>query len=158
MSYLQNGSNMTGDGYSAYTKTQNIAENPRDIEYRLLAQVTTGLANALEKPDDTKMRVIAAQKNRDVWAALRLDLTNDANQLPKELRASLISVSLWIEKETHKIMSGTGDIQAVIEINRNIMAGLKPEKEKTEDSEKQKETPPMPSSSVLDAMSTDENA
>ncbi len=59
--------------------------------------------------------------------ALRVDLYDENNQLPQQLRASLISLSLWIEKETFALLEGEGDIDALIDINRNIMAGLKPE-------------------------------
>ncbi len=132
MSYLQSDQSMTNDGYNAYTQVQNKTGDGRDIEYRLLAKVTHGLAEALKTPNDVKKRVAAALHNRDVWSALRLDLSNENNALPKELRASLISLSLWIERETSSVIDGNGDIDALIEVNRNIMAGLKPEPEKEE--------------------------
>jgi flagellar protein FlaF len=115
------------NGYSAYTNVQNKTDDPRDIEYRLLAQVTRSLMQARDNPKEFNKLVEAILWNRDVWAALRIDLADPGNQLPKELRASLISISIWIEKETYAIMDHRGDIDAVININRNIMAGLRPE-------------------------------
>ena len=118
---------MSYHGYTAYKTNQNKTESPRDIEYRLLAQVTHALINARENPDLFGDRVKAILWNRDVWSALRVDLSDPENQLPKQLRASLISISLWIEKETRNLLDHKGDLDAVIDINRNIMAGLKPD-------------------------------
>lgn len=156
MSYLQSDHSMTNDGYNAYTQVQNKTGDARDVEYRLLAKVTHDLQRAIENPKDFKLRISAALKNRDVWSALRLDLSNENNALPKELRASLVSLSLWIERETSDVIDGNGDIDALIEVNRNIMAGLKPEEEKS----KKKEEPKAPDTSdvdVMNALSTDKD-
>lgn len=118
---------MSQQGYSAYQQAQNSTQDPRDVEYRLLANVTHALKQASENPNDVKQRVDAVLWNRDVWAAFRLDLMSDQNQLPDELRASLISISIWVQKESMEAMEGEGDIDALIDVNRNIMAGLKPE-------------------------------
>jgi flagellar biosynthesis activator protein FlaF len=117
---------MSSQGYTAYKTAQKKSDDPRDVEYSLLAQVTAALRTA-RTSTEIKTKVDAVLWNRDVWSALRQDLVDESNQLPKQLRASLISVSLWIEKETHAVMDGAGDIDALIDINRNIMAGLKPE-------------------------------
>lgn len=118
---------MSLNGYTAYKTNQNKTESPRDIEYRLLAQVTHALITARDNPDLFADRIKAILWNRDVWSALRVDLSDEDNQLPKPLRASLISISIWIEKETRAVMDGKGDLDAMIDINRNIMAGLKPD-------------------------------
>lgn len=119
---------MSNNGYAIYKNTsQSQTDDPRDIEYRLLAQVTAGLMSARDNPNDVKNRVEAALRNRQVWSALRVDLSSEGNQLPKQLRASLISISLWIERETSAVMDGSGDIDALIDVNRNIMLGLKPD-------------------------------
>jgi flagellar protein FlaF len=158
MSYVQSENSMTNDGYNAYTQTQNKTGDSRDVEYRLLAQVTHDLSESLKTPDDVKKRVSAALRNRDVWSALRLDLNNEYNGLPKELRASLVSLSLWIERETASVIDGTGDIEALVEVNRNIMAGLRPEKENNEEQQEEKKAPDTSQVDVMNALSTDENA
>jgi flagellar protein FlaF len=117
---------MSSNGYATYKTAQTKGDDPRDIEYRLLAQVTGALINA-KNAKEVKPRVEAALWNSRVWSALRVDLYDEKNQLPQQLRASLISLSLWIEKETFALLEGEGDIDALIDINRNIMAGLKPE-------------------------------
>lgn len=136
---------MSDQGYNAYQTAQNSANDPRDVEYRLLAKVTAGLLKAKDDMSNTKLRVEAALYNREVWSALRLDLSDENNQLPKELRASLISISLWIERETTAVLDNEGDIDALIEVNQNIMAGLKPEKSSDGPDD---DTPPSPPSSL----------
>jgi flagellar biosynthesis activator protein FlaF len=58
-----------------------------------------------------------------VWTAFLEDLANPDNQLPKEARASLISIGIWILKELDAIRSGTslayGDIIDISEIIRD---------------------------------------
>ena len=117
---------MSSNGYATYKTAQTKSDDPRDIEYRLLAQVTGALMDA-KRTDQVKPKIEAVLWNSRVWSALRVDLYDEKNQLPQQLRASLISLSLWIEKETFSLLEGEGDIDALIDINRNIMAGLKPE-------------------------------
>jgi flagellar protein FlaF len=123
---------MSSAGYTVYKSVQTNKDDPRDLEYRLLAQVTGALIQVRDNNLGAKERVAAAKWNRDIWSALRQDLMNENNQLPKELRASLVSISLWIEKEALRVMEGSGDINAMIDVNRNIMAGLKPKTDETE--------------------------
>jgi flagellar protein FlaF len=150
-------------GYTAYRASQQQTQDTRDVEYRLLAQVTAALIAAKEKnaPYELREKLDAILWNRDVWAALRVDLSSDGNNLPKELRASLISIAIWIEKESLRLLDGQGDIDAVIDVNRNIMAGLKPNTSEQTDvqqddngelsEESQSETP---SSSILSSFHT----
>lgn len=117
---------MSINAYAAYQSKQTNFEDSRHTEYRLLVQVTAALLAALENPNDLRPRIHAAQWNRDVWAALRIDLMSEANALPQDLKNALISLARWSEDESLRVISGKGDIDSLIEINRNIMAGLKP--------------------------------
>ncbi len=119
--------------YAAYQQSQNTTQNPRDVEYRLLGQVTAAMIAAQEvfeaSKADVKLKkqvVDAALWNRNVWSAFRSDLLNEGNQLPKELKAQLISISLFIERETNEIMNGDADFEALIDINQQIIEGLRP--------------------------------
>lgn len=113
-------------GYAVYQRTQNATQSPRDVEYRLLGQVTSALMAARDNPRDIHAKVDALQWNRDVWSAFRVDLAGDDNGLPRALRASLISLSLYIERECIKSMAPKGELDELIELNRTIMEGLRP--------------------------------
>jgi len=113
--------------YKAYQTVSEQAEDPRSTEYRLFGEVTRAL---LEIKDldrfEIGRRATALDRNRKVWNALALDCASDDNQLPDSLRASIISLSIFVSKETSKAMRGEGDVDFLIELNRTIMQGLAP--------------------------------
>ena len=51
-------------------------------------------------------------------------MSSPDNKLPDEIKAGIISLSIWVEKETFRILSGETKLDDMIEINRTIMAGL----------------------------------
>lgn len=109
----------------AYQQAATRAENPRDMEYRLFAQVTRALieAAALDRTEIAK-RVDALDWNRRMWAVLGADCADSGNQLPPQLRASFISLSIWVNKHTSLVIRNKEEIEPLIEINRMIMQGL----------------------------------
>ncbi|MBJ7409260.1 MAG: flagellar biosynthesis regulator FlaF [Phenylobacterium sp.] len=109
----------------AYQQAATRAENPRDMEYRLFAQVTRALmeAAALDRTEVGK-RVDALDWNRRMWATLGTDCANPQNGLPAPLRASFISLSIWVSKHTTLVIRNQEEIEPLIEINRMIMQGL----------------------------------
>ena len=56
--------------------------------------------------------------------ALQSDLANEENRFPEELKANLISISLWVDKQTRAVMKGDAEVDTLISINRTIMEGL----------------------------------
>jgi flagellar biosynthesis activator protein FlaF len=110
---------------SAYQQAATRSENPRDMEYRLFVQVTRALMDAAKcDPDDLKGRVDALDWNRRMWAVLGSDCQSPDNQLPPALRASIISLSIWVSKHTSLVIRKQEEIEPLIEINRMIMQGL----------------------------------
>ena len=109
----------------AYHQTARRKENPREIEYRLFAQVTSALTEAQKtgKSDLPKL-IDALDWNRRVWSAMSLDCASPDNALPAMLRANIISLSIFVSKHTSAIMRDDEDIQDLIDINRLIMQGL----------------------------------
>lgn len=62
---------------------------------------------------------------RQLWTIFIEDLGNDGNALPEALRASLISIGLWILREIESIDTGKSDnFDGLIEINQMIADGL----------------------------------
>ena len=109
----------------AYQQAATSAETPRDTEYRLFAQVTLALAEAARlDPKDFAGRVPALDWNRRMWSVLATDCAEEGNGLPKELRAGIISLSIWVNKYTSEVIRGEDDIQDLIDVNRMIRQGL----------------------------------
>lgn len=109
----------------AYQQTARRTENPREIEYRLFAQVTSALTE-VEKigKSDLKKLMDVLDWNRRVWSAMAIDCANPDNGLPEQLRANIISLSMFVSRHTSAIMREDEDIQDLIDINRLIMQGL----------------------------------
>jgi len=109
----------------AYQQAATRAESPREMEYRLFAQVTRALMDAAAcPPDDLRGRIDALDWNRRMWAVFGSECQNPANQLPVQLRASIISLSIWVSKHTSLVIRKQEEIEPLIEVNRMIMQGL----------------------------------
>lgn len=62
---------------------------------------------------------------RRLWTVFLLDLSNEENGLPENLRASLISIGIWIRREADLIDSGgSTNFDGLIEVNQLIADGL----------------------------------
>lgn len=111
----------------AYKAAASHAENPRDTEYRLFGQVTRALMSAA-KTDRTEFqtRIDALDWNRRMWTTLATSCSDNTNNLPDALRASIISLSLWVSSHTSEVMRGKESFDELIEVNRIVMQGLAP--------------------------------
>jgi flagellar protein FlaF len=111
----------------AYQQAATRAETPRDTEYRLFAQVTRALLEVARlEPSDIGGRIDALDWNRRLWSTLASDCAHPDNKLPQPLRASIISLSIWVSKHTTLVIKREDEIEPLIEINRMIMQGLAP--------------------------------
>ena len=120
---------------AAYKKTIRESETPRQIERRILSRVTYDLTRTGEGFDasessEGRLSILAAglrdslYENQRFWAALRYDLAEPGNAMPDTLKASLISLALWVDRQTFALMAGQGRLSALIDVNANIAAGL----------------------------------
>jgi flagellar biosynthesis activator protein FlaF len=109
----------------AYQQTATWAESPRETEYRLFAQVTRALIEASQM-DVTQIgaRAAALDWNKRVWRALADDCGHADNKLAPGLRASIISLSIWVEKHSQLVIRRKEEFEPLIEVNRMIMQGL----------------------------------
>jgi flagellar protein FlaF len=105
-----------------YEAVQNQTETPRQTEYRLFALVTKELMSAEQSGD--KDRVGAVDWNRRLWLTLQMDLASSQNSLPDELKARLISISIWVDKYSRQVLRGEAKVEPLISVNRTIMEGL----------------------------------
>ena len=111
----------------AYQQASTWAENPRQTEYRLFAQVTLALMEAAKSDrSDIPARIEALDWNRRVWSVISDDCHSPQNGLPLHLRASIISLGIWVGKHTSAVIRKQEDIEPLIEVNRLIMQGLQP--------------------------------
>jgi flagellar biosynthesis activator protein FlaF len=109
----------------AYQQAAERAENPRDSEYRLFGEVTRALMEAAELPAaDFKTRIKALDWNRRLWMTLAGDCARPENVLGPDLRAQIISLSMWVGRHTSAVIRNEEPVEPLIEINRIMMQGL----------------------------------
>ena len=108
----------------AYQTTQKANETTSQTEYRLFSDVTRALLSAKDLPKLDVRLHDALHWNRQLWSTLATDCAIEGNMLPKQLRASIISISIWVGKYSSQVARGEEEIQALIDINKNIMEGL----------------------------------
>src|ERR1700761_4444967 len=108
----------------AYQQAQVKTEDPRATEYRLFGQVTGALLNAKEAGAVGTPLVEAIDWNRRLWRTLATDCMDDRNTLTQDVRAKIISLSLWVSKYSRSVTREKAPLDPLIEINRNIMQGL----------------------------------
>lgn len=120
---------------AAYKRTISHTEAPRQIERRILAQVTSDLEQQFEEFDKTDRRMdrltILANglrhtlwKNQMVWSTFKMDLLEKENGLNADLRAGLVSLAVWVESHTQSVMAGGKTVRPLIDVNRSIIDGL----------------------------------
>ncbi|WP_163851548.1 flagellar biosynthesis regulator FlaF [Pseudooceanicola aestuarii] len=120
---------------AAYKRTIRESESPRQIETRVFSRITGRLAEF--RPDfnaattrEARAALLAGglraalADNRKLWATLRDDLAHENNSLPPNLRAQLLSIALWVDRQTLTLMGGGPGLSGLIDVNTNILAGL----------------------------------
>lgn len=105
-------------------QTDSVAD-ARDRERQLLARSVDMLTAGAAAGRDSMEAVEALHFTNRVWTALVEDLGSSDNALPKELRANLISVGLWLLREVEDIRQGrTDSFDSLIEVSQIIRDGL----------------------------------
>ncbi|CUI98134.1 flagellar biosynthesis regulator FlaF [Cognatishimia activa] len=120
---------------AAYKRTISETESPRQIERRVLSNVTAEMESkylAFDQAATSGDRLaLLAEGLRDtlwynerIWMTMRNDLAENANALSPDLKAGLISLALWVETHTNGVLKGEKQIKPLLDINRSIIRGL----------------------------------
>ena len=108
----------------AYQNTQAVTEDSRATEYRLFGQVTGALIDAQKREVKGGPLAEAIDWNRTLWRTLAADCMDDRNSLTQDVRAKIVSLSLWVSKYSRRVTREKAPLDPLIEINRTIMQGL----------------------------------
>jgi flagellar protein FlaF len=97
----------------------------RAQERQALDTVICMLRDASAKGVKSTEAVNALYQLRRLWAVFLDDLKSPENGLPDSLRARLISIGIWVNKEIERLRTGgADDFTPLIEINEIIRNGL----------------------------------
>jgi flagellar protein FlaF len=68
----------------------------------------------------------ALRLNWRLWTIIQCDVASPENPLPPELKANIISLSIFVDRQTLGALSepSAAKLNVLIDINRNIAAGL----------------------------------
>lgn len=105
---------------------EDTAASIRANERQAFARSIELLQRAQEKGRGSRESVEALLFVHQLWTLLLEDLAHEGNGLPNSLKASLISIGIWILRRAEDIRQGkTEDFTALIDVSRTISHGLK---------------------------------
>ncbi|WP_299442757.1 flagellar biosynthesis regulator FlaF [uncultured Rhodospira sp.] len=85
------------------------------------------MEDAKKSPEDKTSFEQALRFNHLFWTILQADITDANNKLPNPIKANIMSLSIFVDKQTSKALrSGDpADLDIMISINRNLALGLR---------------------------------
>jgi flagellar biosynthesis activator protein FlaF len=105
-------------------QTDSVAD-AKDRERQLLTRSIDMLVAARAVGCDSMEAIEAIHFLNRVWTSLIEDLGSPDNALPKELRANLISIGLWLLREAEDVRQGRSDnFDGLIEVSEIIRDGI----------------------------------
>ena len=112
-----------------YQQTQNTVDSNREVETAeadaiVLRQAAERLQKAKRLPNEDYFEETLLY-NQLIWTVIQSEMTAE-NPLSEEIKANLVSLSIFVDKQTAKAI-GTREpelLDTLIDINRNISMGL----------------------------------
>ena len=115
---------------ATYQAVERETVSGRETEARVLTEAALKL-QACQKNWDSKDRESklseALRYNQKIWSIFQAELTREDNPLPEQLQKDLLRLSTFVDKRIFEIIVSPSleKLDAVININRNIAAGLR---------------------------------
>ena len=104
---------------------EDTTEQIRDNERRAFDTAISKLRLAQQAGRGTRESVEALLFVNRLWTILLEDLADQGNGLPDSLKASLISIGIWMLRRAEDIRQGhVDDFSALIEVSETIRKGL----------------------------------
>jgi flagellar protein FlaF len=111
----------------AYARVANTTSSPRDIEAQALLLAANKLQAVMNNVDATYTQMSdALMFNRKLWTIFLSDAQRDENPNSLDVRQNIANLGVFVLSQTAALqMSPQREhIKPLIEINRNIAAGL----------------------------------
>ncbi len=90
------------------------------------SQAAYVLDQARQDLSDEDLRERALKYNQLLWSIIQADVSERDNALPDELKANLMSLSIFVDRQTSKALAEPTEeiMDSLININLNISEGL----------------------------------
>ena len=111
----------------AYQKTAQTGTSPRQLEATLLMKAATRLKAVQDNWDTDRSDLDAAVVyNRKLWTILATAATETDSPLPDDLKRNISAIAIFIFSRSLDLIVDpkSSDLDALIDINRNIAIGL----------------------------------
>lgn len=85
------------------------------------------LLRAQDFPGNNRLLVEALNYTRKLWTIVQADLNSPANKLDGDLKASLLSLSLYVDRECIEVIEKPHPhqaLQGLIDVNKDMASGL----------------------------------
>ena len=118
---------MSQNKVAAYQQQQKRNLSPREVEAMAFTKAAVLLEDAKKHSNNIEEYSKALRFNHLLWTIIQADLTEPENELPDEIKANVMSLSIFVDKQTTKALrsSTASDLDVLININRNLAAGLR---------------------------------
>ncbi|UZE51312.1 flagellar biosynthesis regulator FlaF [Rhodopseudomonas sp. P2A-2r] len=114
-------------GAQAYARTAQKVATPRDIEAQALFKAVRKLQEVIDRWEETDEGLIdALMFNRKLWSIFVSDAISDQNPEKVEIRQNIANIGIFVLTQCAalQLKPEVDKLQALIDINRNIAAGL----------------------------------
>lgn len=110
----------------AYQSSQKLGAGARQTEARALLEAARRLSAVKEDKDNVSEYRAALRLNWRLWTIIQADIASEENALPSEIKANVMSLSIFIDKHTIGALAEPDPkkLDVLIDINRNIASGL----------------------------------
>ena len=101
-------------------------DNKREMDAAAFSQAAYVLDQARQNLDDSDGCERALTYNQLLWSIIQADVAEGKNILPDELKANLISLSIFVDKQTTKALADPTEeiFDSLSNINLQISEGL----------------------------------
>ena len=111
---------------NSYNQPRRRGGAPRETEDRALLEAARRMADAQNAPDDTKGLREAARLNWRLWTIFQAELSAPDCPIPAEIRQNMLNLCNFIDKRMVDILAAPKAelLDVLININKQIAAGL----------------------------------
>jgi flagellar biosynthesis activator protein FlaF len=118
---------MSSSAANAYARVASTTASPRDIEAQTLLKAANKLQEAINNANPRSEQTSQALLyNRKLWTIFLSEAMREGNPQPLDVRQKIANIAVFVLSQTSALqLSPQFDhFQPLIEINRNIAAGL----------------------------------
>lgn len=118
----------TSQALRGYANNAASTRSDRRAEYEIIARVTHELRDsAVKKKTNFPAFAEALHNNQRLWTALVVDVADEKNPLPKELKARIVYLAEFTRHHSRQALKNEVSVMPLLEINMAVLRGLKKE-------------------------------